>query len=131
MELDFKKIKLIVSDFDGVFTDNKVLVDENGKESVFCNRGDGLGIELLKKKTNVEKINQAFLMASREELRGILDYNEEPLVSKDYNGNSYSSIVDGLSTMMVDGNLAKIIAWYDNEWAYSCRIIDLAKYIWK
>ena len=51
MELDFKKIKLIVSDFDGVFTDNKVLVDENGKESVFCNRGDGLGIELLKKKT--------------------------------------------------------------------------------
>jgi len=79
----------------------------------------------------VEKINQAFLMASREELRGILDYNEEPLVSKDYNGNSYSSIIDGLSTMMVDGNLAKIIAWYDNEWAYSCRIIDLAKYIWK
>ena len=88
-------------------------------------------VVLLKKKTNVEKINQAFLMASREELKGILDYNEEPLVSRDYNGNSYSSIIDGLSTMLIDGDLAKIIAWYDNEWAYSCRVIDLAKYIWK
>lgn len=86
---------------------------------------------LLKKKTNAEEINQAFLAASQGELKGILDYSEEPLVSKDYNGNSYSSIIDGLSTMLIDGNLAKIIAWYDNEWAYSCRIIDLAKYIWK
>jgi len=88
-------------------------------------------VVLLKRNTNVEEINQAFLLASQQELKGILDYNEEPLVSKDYNGNSYSSIIDGLSTMVIDDNLAKVIAWYDNEWAYSCRIIDLVKYIWQ
>jgi len=86
---------------------------------------------LLKRKVSVMEINQAFKEASQGDLKGILDYTEEPLVSKDFNGNSHSSIVDGLSTMVIDGNLAKIIAWYDNEWGYSCRIIDLLKYIWK
>ena len=86
---------------------------------------------VLRKKTSPEEINQSFKEASQESLKGILDYTEEPLVSKDFNGNSYSSIVDGLSTLVIDGNLAKIIAWYDNEWAYSCRILDLIKYIWK
>ncbi|MFH1939049.1 MAG: type I glyceraldehyde-3-phosphate dehydrogenase, partial [bacterium] len=85
---------------------------------------------LLKRKVSVEEINQAFKEASQGNLKGILDYTEEPLVSKDFNGNSNSSIVDGLSTMVIDDNLAKIIAWYDNEWAYSCRILDLIKYIW-
>jgi len=86
---------------------------------------------VLRKKTSPEEINQSFKEASQSSLKGILDYTEEPLVSKDFNGNSYSSIVDGLSTLVIDGNLAKIIAWYDNEWAYSCRILDLIKYIWK
>ncbi len=86
---------------------------------------------VLKKKVSAEEINQAFKEASQGNLKGILDYSEEPLVSKDFNGNAYSSIIDGLSTLVVDGNLAKIIAWYDNEWAYSCRILDLIKYIWK
>jgi len=86
---------------------------------------------LLKKKVSAEEINQAFKEASRGDLKGILDYTEEPLVSKDFNDNAYSSIIDGLSTMVVDDNLVKIIAWYDNEWGYSCRIIDLIKYIWK
>ena len=86
---------------------------------------------LLKRKVSAEEINQAFKEASQGDLKGILDYSEEPLVSKDFNGNDYSSIIDGLSTTVVDDNLAKIIAWYDNEWAYSCRIIDLIKYIWK
>ena len=86
---------------------------------------------LLKRKVSVEEINQAFKEASQGNLKGILDYTEEPLVSKDFNGNSNSSIVDGLSTMVIDDNLAKIIAWYDNEWGYSCRIVDLIKYIWK
>jgi glyceraldehyde 3-phosphate dehydrogenase len=86
---------------------------------------------LLKRKVSAEEINQAFKEASQGDLKGILDYTEEPLVSKDFNGNSNSSIVDGLSTMVIDDNLAKIIAWYDNEWGYSCRIIDLLKYIWK
>jgi glyceraldehyde 3-phosphate dehydrogenase len=86
---------------------------------------------VLKRKVSAEEINQAFKEASQGNLGGILDYSEEPLVSKDFNGNAYSSIIDGLSTLVVDGNLAKIIAWYDNEWAYSCRILDLIKYIWK
>ncbi|HBY56836.1 MAG TPA: type I glyceraldehyde-3-phosphate dehydrogenase [Candidatus Atribacteria bacterium] len=86
---------------------------------------------LLKRRVSAEEINQAFKEASQSDLKGILDYTEEPLVSKDFNGNAYSSIIDGLSTMVVDDNLAKIIAWYDNEWGYSCRIIDLIKYIWK
>jgi len=84
---------------------------------------------LLKRKVSAEEINQAFKEASQGNLKGILDYTEEPLVSKDFNGNAYSSIIDGLSTMVVDDNLAKIIAWYDNEWAYSCRILDLIKHI--
>jgi glyceraldehyde 3-phosphate dehydrogenase len=88
-------------------------------------------VVVLRKKTSPEEINQSFKEASQRSLKGILDYTEEPLVSKDFNGNSYSSIVDGLSTLVIDGNLAKIIAWYDNEWAYSCRILDLIKYIWK
>ncbi len=86
---------------------------------------------VLKKKTGPEEINQSFKEASQGNLKGFLDYIEEPLVSKDFNGNPYSSIVDGLSTLVIDGNLAKVIAWYDNEWAYSCRILDLIKYIWK
>jgi len=88
-------------------------------------------VVILRKKTSPEEINQAFKEASQRSLKGILDYTEEPLVSKDFNGNAYSSIVDGLSTLVIDGDLAKIIAWYDNEWAYSCRILDLVKYIWK
>ncbi|MGB2783570.1 MAG: type I glyceraldehyde-3-phosphate dehydrogenase [Atribacterota bacterium] len=88
-------------------------------------------VVVLKKKTSPEEINQSFKEASQSSLKGILDYTDEPLVSKDFNGNSYSSIVDGLSTLVIEGNLAKIIAWYDNEWAYSCRILDLIKYIWK
>ena len=84
---------------------------------------------LLKKKVSIEEINFAFKEASQNNLKGILDYTEEPLVSKDFNGNSHSSIVDGPSTMVIDDNLVKIIAWYDNEWGYSCRIIDLVKYL--
>ncbi len=86
---------------------------------------------LLKKEVTVEEINQSLLNAARGYLKGILDYNELPLVSRDYNGNSYSSIVDGLSTMVVDGNMAKVVSWYDNEWGYSCRVVDLVKYITK
>lgn len=85
----------------------------------------------LQKEVDVEQINQSFLEAANGSLKGILDYNELPLVSTDYNGNAFSSIVDGLSTMVVDGNMAKVVSWYDNEWGYSCRIVDLVKYITK
>ncbi len=58
-----------------------------------------------------------------------LAYSDEPLVSMDFKGNPYSSTVDGLSTMVVGGNLARVVTWYDNEWAYSCRIGDLIAYM--
>jgi len=83
----------------------------------------------VEKETSVEEVNQALKEASEKEMQGILGYSEEPLVSKDYNGDSRSSIVDALSTMVIEGNMVKVISWYDNEWGYSCRVVDLAKYI--
>jgi len=74
----------------------------------------------------VAEINQAFQTAAESEgLQGILGYSEEPLVSTDFRQDSRSAIVDGLSTMVMDGNLIKVVAWYDNEWGYSCRVADL------
>ncbi len=88
-------------------------------------------VATLKRKTTVEEVNQVFKEAAQKELAGILEYTEEPLVSKDFNGSSFSCIIDGLSTMVIDDNLVKVVAWYDNEWGYSCRILDLVKYIGK
>ena len=85
----------------------------------------------LKKEVTAEQVNQSLQEAAKGDLKGILDYNELPLVSRDYNGNAFSSIVDGLSTMVVGGNMVKVVSWYDNEWGYSCRIADLVKYISK
>lgn len=81
--------------------------------------------------TTVEEINSALKDAAANELNGILAYSDLPLVSKDYNGDPHSSIVDGLSTMVIEGNLAKVVAWYDNEWGYSNRVVELASYIAK
>ncbi|WP_270179546.1 glyceraldehyde-3-phosphate dehydrogenase [Alkalihalobacillus sp. CinArs1] len=83
----------------------------------------------LKKDVTVEEVNDALKAASEGPLRGILGYSDEPLVSIDYNGDSNSSIVDGLSTMVVEKNKVKVLAWYDNEWGYSCRVVDMAKYV--
>lgn len=77
----------------------------------------------------VEEINSEFKKASEKNLKGILGYSEEPLVSVDYRGDSRSSIVDGLSTMVIGKRLVKVIAWYDNEYGYSNRLADLTKYI--
>ncbi len=77
----------------------------------------------------VAEVNAALRKAAEGELKGILGFCEEPLVSVDFNGNSLSSIVDSLSTSVVDGTLVKVLSWYDNEWGYSCRIRDLVKYI--
>jgi len=76
-----------------------------------------------------EEVNRAFREASEGELKGILGYSEEPLVSADYRGDSRSSVVDALSTMIVGGNLVKVMSWYDNEWAFSVRLADLASYM--
>jgi glyceraldehyde 3-phosphate dehydrogenase len=73
-----------------------------------------------------EEVNAAFRAAAEGALRGILHYTEEPLVSVDFKGDPHSAIVDGLSTMVIDGNLVKVVAWYDNEWGYSVRVADLA-----
>ena len=80
------------------------------------------------KETSVEEVNDA-LRAVSAEIPGFLGFSELPLVSKDYNGDSRSSIVDGLSTMVMGGNMVKVISWYDNEWGYSCRVVDLVEYI--
>lgn len=71
-------------------------------------------------------INEALREAAKGELAGILDYTEEPLVSSDYIGNTHSSIVDGLLTATLPGGLSKVVAWYDNEMGYACRVVDLA-----
>ena len=83
----------------------------------------------LEESPSVEEINALLKKASEEELKGILGYETRPLVSIDYNTDPRSSIVDALSTMKIGDNLIKIIAWYDNEWGYSNRTVDLAKYI--
>ena len=83
----------------------------------------------LSKDTTVEKINAAMKKASETTMKGILGYTDLPLVSKDFNGDPRSSIVDGLSTMMIGKRLAKVVSWYDNEWGYSNRIVDLALFI--
>jgi glyceraldehyde 3-phosphate dehydrogenase len=80
----------------------------------------------LKKSASVEAVNDALKAAAEDGLRGILAYCKEPLVSSDFRGNPASSVVDGLSTVVLDGKMAKVLSWYDNEWGYSCRVADLA-----
>jgi len=85
----------------------------------------------VEKAATVEEVNNALRKAAEGELKGILGFCEEPLVSVDFNGNALSSIVDGPSTSVMDGTMVKVLAWYDNEWGYSCRVRDLIKFIAK
>jgi len=80
----------------------------------------------LKKSASVEDLNNALKESAEGKMNGILAYCDEPLVSTDFRGNSASSIVDGLSTVVLEGKMAKVLSWYDNEWGYSCRVGDLA-----
>jgi glyceraldehyde 3-phosphate dehydrogenase len=84
---------------------------------------------VLNKDATKEEVNAAFKKAAEGPLRGIMEYTEEPIVSTDINHTSYSAVVDGLSTMVVAGNLAKVLAWYDNEWGFSCRMVELIELI--
>ncbi|TET19770.1 MAG: type I glyceraldehyde-3-phosphate dehydrogenase [Candidatus Aminicenantes bacterium] len=86
-------------------------------------------VALLKKNVTTEEVNEAFKTAAEGKLKGILQYTEEPLVSVDFMANPHSSIVDSLFTRITDNNLVKVLAWYDNEWGYSCRLKDLIKFI--
>lgn len=86
-------------------------------------------VATVRKETTKEAINAAFKEAAAGPLNGILDIIDEPLVSSDFRGDSHSSIVDGLLTMVMGGNMVKVLSWYDNEWGYSCRVADLANFI--
>ena len=86
-------------------------------------------VATVRKETSKEAVNNAFKEAAAGSLKGILEYTEEPLVSTDFRGDPNSSIIDGLLTMVMGGNMVKVLAWYDNEWGYSCRISDLANFI--
>ncbi|MBI5576406.1 MAG: type I glyceraldehyde-3-phosphate dehydrogenase [Deltaproteobacteria bacterium] len=83
----------------------------------------------ISKPATAEEINAAVKKAAEGPLKGIIEYVDEPLVSVDFNHTSYSSEFDALSTKVIDGKMVKVLAWYDNEWGYSCRMVDLAKFV--
>ncbi len=109
----------------------KVIPELNGKLDGMAMRvptPDGSIIDLvaeLKISTTKEEINAAMKKAAEGPMKGILQYTEDPIVSVDIIGNSHSSIFDALSTVVIGGNFIKVISWYDNEWGYSCRVVDL------
>jgi len=88
-------------------------------------------VALVEKPTTAEAVNAAFKTAAEGPMKGILQYVEEELVSKDFTGNPHSSMVDAGFTKVIDGNLVKVVAWYDNEWGYSCRVKDLINFVAK
>ena len=112
-----------------------VLPELNGKLNGFSMRVPTPNVSVvdlvveLKKQVTKEEVNAALKAASENELKGILGYTDEPLVSKDFNGSPLSSVIDGLSTMVIEGNMVKIISWYDNEMGYATRCSDLAVYM--
>lgn len=85
----------------------------------------------VRRETSAREVNNALREAAENQLKGILGYSSVPLVSMDYRGTSYSSVVDSLLTMVVDGRMVRVVAWYDNEWGYSSRVADLAAYVAK
>lgn len=86
---------------------------------------------VLQKSTNAQEVNDKFKEAAAGKMKGILGFEEKPLVSIDFKGNPLSSIVDALSTEVIGDNLVKVLAWYDNEWGYSARVVDLIKMVGK
>jgi len=88
-------------------------------------------VAVLKKNTTTEEVNQAMKHAANNSLRGILGYTEDPVVSSDLLRNPNSSIVDAALTKVLGGNLVKVVSWYDNEWGYSNRIVDLIVFLGK
>lgn len=86
-------------------------------------------VATLNQNVTVEQINEAYKEVSNKRLNGIIEYTDKPLVSTDFIRNPNSVILDGLSTIVMDGNMVKVVGWYDNEWGYSCRTADLCKFI--
>ncbi|OLQ51515.1 type I glyceraldehyde-3-phosphate dehydrogenase [Bacillus licheniformis] len=83
----------------------------------------------LKTDVTAEEVNEAFKRAAKTSMYGVLDYSDEPLVSADYNTNPHSAVIDGLTTMVMEDKKVKVLAWYDNEWGYSCRVVDLIRHV--
>ena len=83
----------------------------------------------VEREATVDSVNAVLREASEGHLKGILGYNDEPLVSSDYKQDPHSCVIDGLSTMMMGKNMVKVLGWYDNEWGYSCRTADLAAFM--
>ena len=83
----------------------------------------------VEKKTIAEEVNEVFKKASEGQMKGILGYTDEPLVSSDFKGTNVSSTIDGQITLVLDGDMIKVVAWYDNEWGYSQRVVDLAQLV--
>jgi glyceraldehyde 3-phosphate dehydrogenase len=86
-------------------------------------------VGLVNKKTSKDEVNAALKHWSGERMKGIMDITTDPVVSMDMKGNEHSSIIDALSTNVVDGDLVKVVSWYDNEWGYACRLADLTSVI--
>ena len=86
-------------------------------------------VATLEKDATVEDVNSAYQVASDGSMAGIVEYTEEPIVSTDIKQNPHSSIIDGLSTMSMGGDMVKVVGWYDNEWGYSCRTADLCAFL--
>ncbi|MCM8821109.1 MAG: type I glyceraldehyde-3-phosphate dehydrogenase [Candidatus Omnitrophica bacterium] len=113
----------------------KVIPSLNGKMNGLAIRVPTSSVSLvdlvveLEKAADEKSINAAFKSASEGKLKGILEYCDEPLVSKDFFKNPHSCIFDALSTYIIEGTMVKVMGWYDNEWAYSCRVVDLIRYI--
>jgi glyceraldehyde 3-phosphate dehydrogenase len=117
-----KAIALVIPDLKGKFDGISVRVPTPNVSLVDV-------VMTLEKETTTEEVNAALKEAAEGDLKGILAFCEEPLVSIDFRGNPHSSIVDAENTKVIDGNLVKILSWYDNEWGYSCRVRDLVKFI--
>jgi glyceraldehyde 3-phosphate dehydrogenase len=109
-----------------------VLPHLNGKLDGYAIRVPTINVSIVdltfvaKKATSVDAVNQALQQAAQTDLKGILEYTNEPLVSSDFNHNPASSIVDGALTKVTDGVLVKVASWYDNEWGFSNRMLDVA-----
>ena len=117
-----KAIALVIPDLKGKFDGISVRVPTPNVSLVDV-------VINVEKETSTEEVNRVLKDAANEELKGILAFSEEPLVSIDFKGNPNSSIVDADNTKVIDGTCIKILSWYDNEWGYSCRVRDLVKYI--
>ncbi|MBU9721158.1 MULTISPECIES: glyceraldehyde-3-phosphate dehydrogenase [Bacillaceae] len=114
---------------------SKVLPELDGKLNGLALRVPTPNVSLVdlvvdvKRKVTKEDVNGILKNASERDLHGILAYTDEPLVSTDFNGSEYSSIIDGLSTMVLNDRQIKVLAWYDNEWGYSCRVVNLIQLV--